>query len=118
MIKPQGPYSPIVRAGAWLVCSGQVGQRDGTMVDGGVREQTAQAIANLRTLLEGEGSSLDDVVKTTVFLTDIADFSAMNEVYVEAFGDHRPARSTIGVAALPLGASVEIELWARPPAGA
>ena len=117
MIKAQGPYSPIVRAGEWLVCSGQVGQLDGTMVDGGVAEQTRQALANLRALLEGEGASLGDVVKTTVFLTDIGDFGAMNEVYVEAFGEHRPARSTIGVAALPLGAAVEIELWAMAPGG-
>lgn len=114
MIKAQGPYAPVVRAGEWLVCSGQVGQRDGAMVEGGVRDQTRQALANLRTLLEGEGSGLGDVVKTTVFLTDIGDFAAMNEVYVEAFGEHRPARSTVGVAALPLGAVVEIELWARP----
>ena len=117
MITPQGPYSPIIRAGEWLVCSGQVGLRDGAMVPGGVRGQAAQALANLRALLEEKGSSLDDVVKTTVFLTHMADFSAMNEVYVEAFGDHRPARSTVGVAALPLGALVEIELWARVGGG-
>lgn len=117
MIAPQGPYSPIVRSGDWLICSGQVGLRDGAMVEGGVAAQTGQALANLRTLLEGEGASLGDVVKTTVFLTDIADFATMNEVYVEAFGGHRPARSTIGVAALPLGAVVEIELWARTGGG-
>lgn len=113
MIKPVGPYSPILRTGSWLICSGQVGLRDGTMVDGGVRQQTTQALANLRHLLEGEGASLSDVVKTTVFLTDMGDFAAMNEEYVAAFADHRPARSTIGVAALPLGALVEVELWAR-----
>ncbi|MGQ0520080.1 MAG: RidA family protein [Actinomycetota bacterium] len=118
MIEAQGPYSPVVRAGEWIVCSGQVGQHEGVMVEGGVRAQTRQALANLRALLEGEGSGLDDVVKTTVFLTDIADFAAMNDVYVEAFGRHRPARSTIGVAALPMGAVVEIELWARPPGDA
>ena len=115
MIAPQGPYSPIVRSGDWLICSGQVGLADGVMVDGGVAAQTSQALANLRTLLEGEGASLGDVVKTTVFLTDIGDFATMNEAYVEAFEGHRPARSTIGVAALPLGAAVEIELWARQP---
>ena len=113
MIKPVGPYSPIVRTGSWLICSGQVGLRDGAVVDGGVREQTVQALANLRLLLEGEGASLSDVVKTTVFLTDMGDFAAMNEEYAAAFGDHRPARSTIGVAALPLGAVVEVEVWAR-----
>lgn len=118
MVKPVGPYSPILRTGSWLICSGQVGLRDGALVDGGVREQTAQALANLRELLEGEGASLSDVVKATVFLTDMGDFAAMNEEYAAAFGDHRPARSTIGVAALPLGAVVEIEGWARPAATA
>ena len=113
MTKPVGPYSPIVRSGDWLICSGQVGLRDGALVDGGVVAQTTQAIANLRALLEGEGASLERVVKTMVFLTDMNDFAAMNDAYVEAFGDHRPARSTIGVAALPLGAAVEVEAWAR-----
>ena len=114
MTKPVGPYSPILRAGEWLVCSGQVGLRDGALVEGGVRAQTVQALANLRALLEGEGASLADVVKTTVFLVDMGDFGAMNEEYAAAFGDHRPARSTVGVAALPLGAVVEVEAWARP----
>jgi len=115
MIKPVGPYSPILRTGRWLVSSGQVGLRDGVMVEGGVREQTVQALANLRELVEGEGASLSDVVKTTVFLTAMDDFAAMNEEYAAAFGDHRPARSTVGVAALPLGAVVEVEAWARLP---
>ena len=115
MIKPVGPYSPTLRTGRWLICSGQVGLRDGTMVEGGVREQTTQALANLRQLLEEEGASLSDVVKTTVFLTDIGDFAVMNEEYAAAFGDHRPARSTVEVSALPLGALVEIDLWARAP---
>lgn len=114
MSAPVGPYSPVVRAGEWLVCSGQIGLRDGAVVDGGVRAQTVQAISNLRALLEGEGASLADVVKTTVFLTDMGDFGAMNEEYAAAFAGHRPARSTIGVAALPLGAVVEVEAWARP----
>ncbi len=113
MSAPIGPYSPIVRAGGWLVTSGQIGLRDGAIVDGGVRAQTVQSLANLRTVLEGEGASLADVVKTTVFLTDMADFAAMNEEYATAFGDHRPARSTVAVAALPLGAVVEVEAWAR-----
>jgi 2-iminobutanoate/2-iminopropanoate deaminase len=113
MTKPVGPYTPIVRAGEWLVCSGQVALRDGSLIDGDVSAQTAQAIANVRTLLEGEGAALSDVVKTTVFLADIADYAAMNEAYVAAFGDHRPARSAFAVAALPLGARVEVEAWAR-----
>lgn len=115
MSPPVGPYSPIVRAGEWLVCSGQIGLRDGAVVEGGVRPQTSQALANLRALLEGEGASLAHVVKTTVFLTDMGDFAAMNEEYAAAFDGHRPARSTIGVAALPLSAVVEVEAWARKP---
>ncbi len=112
MSPPVGPYSPIVRAGQWLVCSGQVGLREGRLVEGGFRAQARQALDNLRALLEGEGASLRSVVKTTVFLTDAADFEAMNEVYTEAFGYHRPARSAVIVAALPLGAAFEVEAWA------
>lgn len=116
MSTPVGPYSPVVRAGEWVVTSGQIGLRDGAIVDGGVRAQTVQALANLAALLEGAGASMTSVVKTTVFLTDMADFAAMNEEYAAAFADHRPARSTVGVAALPLGAVVEVEAWARHPA--
>lgn len=112
MTAPVGPYSPVVRAGEWLVCSGQVGLRGGELVDG-LRRQVGQAIANIDALLESEGASLTDVVKTTVFLVHGRDFALMNAVYAEAFGDHRPARSTVVVAALPLGALVEIEAWAR-----
>jgi len=113
MATPVGPYTPIVRAGDWLVVSGQVGVVDGKLVPGGTREQCQQALANLRSLLESEGAALGDVVKTTVFLRHMTDFATMNEVYVASFGDHRPARSAIGVAELPLGALVEIEAWAR-----
>jgi 2-iminobutanoate/2-iminopropanoate deaminase len=109
---PVGPYTPIVRAGSWLVVSGQLGLKDGQMVDGGVAEQLSQAVANLGGLLDGEGASLDRVVKTTVFMTDIADYGAVNEAYMAAFGGHRPARSAVAVAALPMGAAVEIEAWA------
>jgi 2-iminobutanoate/2-iminopropanoate deaminase len=112
MSKPIGPYSPSMRAGDWLVCSGQVGVRDGALVDGDVAEQAQQALVNLRELLESQGASMDKVAKTLVFLVDMDDFVAMNEVYAEAFGDHRPARSTVAVAALPLGARVEVEAWA------
>jgi len=111
--KPIGPYTPIVRAGEWLICSGQIGMRDGALVDGGVQAQAAQAIANVKALLESEGATLDNVVKTTVFLTHISDFALVNETYVAGFGDHRPARSAIAVAALPMGALVEVEAWAR-----
>jgi 2-iminobutanoate/2-iminopropanoate deaminase len=113
MSKPVGPYTPIVRAGEWLVVSGQVGLRDGAIVEGGTEAELEQALANLRGLLEGEGASLDDVVKTTVFLATMDDYKAMNDVYVAAFGDHRPARSAVAVAGLPLGARVEVEAWAR-----
>jgi 2-iminobutanoate/2-iminopropanoate deaminase len=110
--KPVGPYTPIVRAGEWLVCSGQVGIADGALASG-IKAQVTQAIANIAALLEGEGASLSTVVKTTVFLAHIDDYAAMNEAYVEAFGDHRPARSAFSVAALPIGALVEVEAWAR-----
>jgi 2-iminobutanoate/2-iminopropanoate deaminase len=113
MAAPVGPYTPIVRAGEWLVVSGQLGQVDGKLVSADMQTQCVQLLKNMQALLEGEGASLADVVKTTVFLPDMDDFPAMNEAYVAAFGDHRPARSTIGVAALPMGARVEIEAWAR-----
>ena len=112
MSTPVGPYTPVVRAGDWLVVSGQVGLKDGSLVSGGVRGQLEQALANLRGLLEGVGAGLDHVVKTTVFLRHMSDYAAMNEVYIAAFGDHRPARSAIGVAELPLNALVEVEAWA------
>lgn len=110
--RPVGPYTPAVRAGDWLVCSGQVPLRDGQLVDGGIGEATRQCVANVKALLESHGARLDQVVKTTVFLTDMDDYAGMNEAYTESFGDHRPARSAIAVAALPLGARVEIEAWA------
>ncbi len=116
MSAPVGPYTPIVRAGDWLICSGQLGLRDGSMVAGGVAAQLTVAIDNMSALLAGMGAGLSDVAKTTVFLTDMADFAEMNDAYVEAFGDHRPARSAIAVAGLPLGALVEIEAWAHHPA--
>jgi 2-iminobutanoate/2-iminopropanoate deaminase len=106
-----GPYSQALRAGGFLFTAGQVGfdPATGELVDGGIGEQTRQVLANIRAILEAGGSGLGQVVKTTVFLVDMADFAAMNEVYAEAFGAHRPARSTVAVAALPRGARVEIE---------
>jgi 2-iminobutanoate/2-iminopropanoate deaminase len=114
MAKPVGPYTPIVRAGDWLVVSGQVGlDADGKLALGGTEGELRQAIANLAALLEAEGASLSDVVKTTVFLRHLGgDYPRMNEVYMELFGDHRPARSAVGVAELPIGALVEVEAWA------
>jgi 2-iminobutanoate/2-iminopropanoate deaminase len=106
-----GPYSQALRAGGFLFTAGQVGfdPATGELVDGGIAEQTRQVLANIRAILEAGGSGLAQVVKTTVFLVDMADFAAMNEVYAEVFGAHRPARSTVAVAALPRGARVEIE---------
>ena len=109
MAKPVGPYSPVARADGWLVVSGQIGVHDGTLVTGGMRAELRQALANLRALLEAEGASMSDVVKTTVYMRHIDDYAAMNEIYVEAFGDHRPARAARAVARLPLGALVEVE---------
>ncbi len=118
MSTPVGPYTPIVRAGGWLVLSGQVGIVDGKLVGGGLEAELRQAIANLAALLASEGASLHDVTKTTVFLRHLGgDYARMNEVYMELFGDHRPARAAIGVAELPLGALVEVEAWAHVGTG-
>ncbi len=118
MAAPVGPYTPIVRAGDWLVVSGQVGIVDGKLVGGGLDGELRQAMANLAELLASEGATLADVTKTTVFLRHLGgDYARMNELYVELFSDHRPARSAIGVAELPLGALVEVEAWAHVGAG-
>ncbi len=108
MSKPVGPYTPIVRVPGWLITSGQIGIADGALVDG-LEAQLRQALANLAELLESEGAGLSSVTKTTVFLTDMNDYAEMNRIYTEVFGDHRPARSAVAVAALPLGALVEVE---------
>jgi 2-iminobutanoate/2-iminopropanoate deaminase len=109
MTTPVGPYTSVVRAGDLLFVSGQIGIVDGSLAEGGFGAQAAQALANLRTQLEANGATLDQVVKTTVFLTDMGNFAAMNEIYCEAFGDHRPARSCVAVAALPIWAIFEVE---------
>jgi 2-iminobutanoate/2-iminopropanoate deaminase len=114
MATPVGPYTPIVRAGEWLVVSGQVGIADGKLVSGGLEAELRQAVANLEDLLASEGATLSDVTKTTVFLRHLgSDYARMNEVYIELFADHRPARSAVGVADLPIGALVEVEAWAH-----
>jgi 2-iminobutanoate/2-iminopropanoate deaminase len=120
MSKPVGPYSPVLKAGEWVITSGQLGLLDGALVEGGVPAQTAQIFANAKGLLEAAGSSLSEVVKCTVFLADMADFAAMNAAYVEGFGDHapRPTRSTVGNVTMALGALVEIEFWAVAGGGA
>lgn len=117
MSKPLGPYTPVVRAGDWIIVSGQLGLQDGALVGGGVAAQTTKAIENLQGQLASVGASLSDIAKTLCFLTDMDTFASFNEAYVEGFGSHRPARSTIGVAALPAGGAVEIEAWAYKPVG-
>ncbi len=115
MSTPVGPYTPVVRAGDWLICSGQLGLREGSLVAGGVAAQLTVAIDNLAALLQSQGTDLGTVAKTTVFLADMADYAEMNDAYVEGFDGHRPARSAVAVAGLPLGALVEIEAWAYAP---
>ncbi len=116
MSKPVGPYTPVYRAGDWLIVSGQLGLRNGALVDGGVAAQLTQAIDNLEALLKEADATLDDVAKTTVFLTDMEDYGLMNDVYMSSFGDHRPARSAVAVVGLPLGGLVELEAWVFAPA--
>lgn len=111
MSKPVAHYSLSHRAGDWLIVSGQLGLRDGSLVDG-VEAQTKQALANLESVLEAAGATIGHVAKSTIFMADINDFATINAIYAEAFGDHRPSRSAVAVAALPLGGLVEIEAWA------
>ena len=112
--KAIGPYSQAVCHGDLVFTAGQIALDPASMevVAGDVAAQTEQVMANLRAVLEAAGSGLSQVVKTTVFLVDMADFAAMNEVYGRAFGTHRPARSTVAVAGLPRGVRVEIEVVA------
>jgi 2-iminobutanoate/2-iminopropanoate deaminase len=113
--KAIGPYSQATIVDGLVFTAGQIAldPASGELVAGGVAEQTRRVFANLRAILEAAGTDLGAVVKATVFLTDMNDFKAMNEVYAAAFGDHRPARSTVAVAALPRGVAVEIDVIAR-----
>lgn len=106
-----GPYSQAVVANGLAFCSGQIAldPRTGQVVDGAVAEQTRQVLANLRAVLEAAGSSLDRVVRCTVYLKSMDDFQAMNTVYAEVFGDTRPARATVEVSRLPRDVRVEID---------
>jgi 2-iminobutanoate/2-iminopropanoate deaminase len=110
-----GPYSQGVVSGGLVYTAGQIAldPATGELVAGGVPEQTMRALENIRAILEAVGSDLAHVVKTTVFLADMADFTEMNAAYAAAFGQHRPARSTVAVKALPRGARVEIEVVAE-----
>ncbi len=113
-----GPYSQAIAGGGRLLfTAGQIGlvPSTGEMVAGGVGEETRQVLRNLGAILAAEGLSFPDVAKTTVYLADMADFPAMNEIYAGAFGAHRPARSTVQAAALPKGARVEIDAIAVFP---
>jgi 2-iminobutanoate/2-iminopropanoate deaminase len=107
MSKPVGPYTPAVRAGDFIIVSGQLGLRDGAVVEGGVGAQTTQAIENLKGHLAGFGATL----------VDIDTFAQFNAAYSASFGESRPARSTVGGVTLVLGATVEIEAWAYKPLG-
>ncbi len=115
--KAIGPYSHGVKANHFLYTSGQLGMDpiSGAMVEGGVEAETRQALLNLKAVLEAGGSGLDHVLKTTVFLKDINDFSRMNAVYGEFFSENPPARSAVQVAALPKNGAVEIEAVALIP---
>lgn len=106
-----GPYSQAVKAGNTLYLSGQIGMipTTGELISADVKEQTAQALKNMKAVLAAAGATPDNVVKTTVFLTDMADFQAVNAIYAETFASDAPARSCVAVAALPKGARVEVE---------
>lgn len=110
-----GPYSQAVRWGELVFCSGQIAldPESGELVGQTAAEQTLQVLENLRAVLEAAGCTLGDVLKTTVYLADLADFAEVNRVYGEFFPGHPPARAAVGVAALPRGARVEIEAVAR-----
>jgi 2-iminobutanoate/2-iminopropanoate deaminase len=115
--KAIGPYSQAVEVDGWIYLSGQTGMdpKTGELAPGGFEAQTRQVLSNLRAVLEAAGCTFADVVKTSVFVTDLANFSILNQLYAEAMGDHRPARSTVQVAGLPKGGLVEIDLVARRP---
>ena len=109
---PVGPFSQAVEVGGFIFFSGQVGQdpTTGKLVGGGIAAETERVFRNLAAVLEAAGKSFDDVVRAGVYLTNIHDFVAMNGIYARHFGQPFPARTTIGVAALPLGACVEVDL--------
>lgn len=110
-----GPYSQAIKVGNLLFASGQIpiNPATGTIVEGGIKEQTHQSLTNVKAILEEAGLTLSDVVKTTVFLADMNDFADMNGVYAEFFSEPYPARSAVAVKTLPKGASVEIEVVAE-----
>ncbi|TVO63990.1 RidA family protein [Denitromonas ohlonensis] len=111
-----GPYSQAIALDGLLFTSGQIPlTADGAKVEGDIAAQTEQVFNNLEGIVTSAGATLSDVVKVTVFMTDLGEFAAMNAVFAKRFGEHRPARSTVQVVALPTGARVEIEAIARLP---
>ena len=118
--QPIGPYSQAVESGSFVFCSGSIAivPETGKLLEGDARTQTEQVLRNLGEVLKAGGLSYADVVKTTIFLIDMTDFPAVNAAYVNEFGATKPARSTVAVASLPMGARVEIDAIAmhRPPA--
>lgn len=112
-----GAYSPAVRAGDWLVLAGQVGfdVSTGGLAAGGAAGEARQMFVNVTTVLADCGADWADVAKVTIFLTDMADFPGVNEIYGEFVEKNRPARTTVQVAALPIGARIEVEVWAYKP---
>lgn len=108
---PVGPYSQAVRVGDWIYVSGQVAldAESGELVEGGIEAHTRKILRNIETILEAAGASLDDVVKTSIYLTDLGDFGQVNQTYGEFFAEEPPARTCVQVAALPKGAPVEME---------
>lgn len=115
--KAIGPYSQAIQVGNLLFTSGQIPLNlEGNVVEGGIEEQTRQVFANLQAVLAEAGCQFSDVVKATVFMKDMNDFAAMNAIYGEVFGEHKPARSAVEVARLPRDVFVEIEVIAEIPA--
>ena len=112
-----GPYSQAMRSGSLLFCSGQLPLNPATsqLVEGDIGAQTRQIFANLSAVLQAAGARLENVVSTQVFVTDLSEFAELNEVYAECLGDHKPARATVEVSALPMGATVEISCTAVIP---
>lgn len=111
-----GPYSPVVRAGDFLICAGQIGidPAKGALVEG-IESQTEQVMKNIAVVLGDAGASINDIAHCRIYLTDMADYAKVNEIYAAALGDHRPARAAVQVSGLPAGALIEIEAWAYSP---
>ena len=113
--KAAGPYSQAVSSDGWLFTAGQIGidPATGKLTPGGFEPEARQAFTNLLAILRAAGADFDRVVKTTIYLADLGDFGRLNRIYSAALGEHRPARTTVQVAALPLGAAIEIDMVAR-----